>query len=66
MSSIVPRIPVGGPSGGTSSTIGPPLRSAKLRKYTVSLFPVRNSDAESISSENNRTELSSTPIERNP
>ena len=32
----------------------------------MSLFPVRNSDAESISSENNKTSLSRTPIERNP
>jgi hypothetical protein len=32
----------------------------------VSQFAVRKSDAESISSENSRTELSSTPIERNP
>ena len=66
MSSIVPKIPDGGPSGGTSITTGPALRSTKLRKYTVSQFPVRNSDAESISSENSKTELSSTPIDRNP
>ena len=32
MSSIVPRIPDGGPSGGTSITIGPAVRSTKLRK----------------------------------
>jgi hypothetical protein len=30
MSSMAPRIPVGGPSGGMSSTIGPPVRSRAL------------------------------------
>jgi hypothetical protein len=32
----------------------------------VSQFAVKNSDAESISSENSKTELSSTPIDKNP
>ena len=32
----------------------------------MSQLPVRNSDAESIRSENSRISLSSTPIERNP
>ncbi len=32
----------------------------------MSQFAVKNSDAESISSENNKTELSSTPIDKNP
>ena len=32
----------------------------------MSQFPVKNSDAESISSENSKTELSCTPIDKNP
>jgi hypothetical protein len=66
MSSIVPRIPDGAAMDGTSMTIGPSDRSTKPQKYTVSQLPVRNSDAESISSENNVNELSSTPAERKP
>src|SRR5512133_611511 len=66
MSSIVPRIPDGAPMDGTSITIGPSDRSTKPQKYTVSQLPVRKSDAESISSENNVNELSSTPADRKP
>ena len=66
MSSIVPRIALGAGSAGTSITIGPDVRSTKARKYTVSEFAVRNSDAESMSSGKMRTWLSSTPTSRKP
>src|SRR5687768_6912367 len=66
MSSIVPRTPDGAPTDGTSSTIGPSDRSTNPQKYTVSVLAVRNSDAESMSSENNVNELSSMPAERKP
>ena len=66
MSSIAPSIPDGGPNGGTSSTIGPSAKLMKVMKYTVSQFAVKNSDAESISSEKIKIEPSCTPIDRNP
>ena len=66
MSSTVPRNPDGAGIDGTSTIIGPSPRSRKPRAYTVSVFAVRKTDAESISSENSRIELSSTPMDRNP
>src|SRR6476646_8768552 len=66
MSSSPPRIPVGGPNAGSSTTIGPFDKSRNEMKYIVSQFAVRNSDAESINSGNASTSLSSTPMPRNP
>src|SRR5664279_6561428 len=66
MSSTPPRIPVGGPSAGSSTTIGPFVKSRNEMKYSVSQFAVRNSDAESINSGYASTSLSWTPMPRNP
>src|SRR6476646_3126787 len=66
MSSTPPRIPVGGPNAGSSTTIGPFVKSRNEMKYSVSQFAVRNSDAESINSGNASTSLSCTPMPKNP
>ena len=66
MSSTPPRIPVGGPNAGSSTTIGPFVKSRNEMKYIVSQFAVRNSDAESINSGNASTSLSWTPMPKNP
>jgi hypothetical protein len=66
MSSMVPRIPDGASTDGTSITIGPSDKSTNPQKYTVSQLPVRNTDAESISSENIRNVLSSAPTDWKP
>src|SRR5207344_2987586 len=66
MSSTPPRIPVGGPNAGSSTTIGPFDRSRNEMKYSVSEFAVRNSDAESINSGYASTSLSWTPMPKNP
>jgi hypothetical protein len=60
-SSITPSV-----LGGASMTQGPSARLMLPQKYTVSALAVRNSDVESISSENSRNSLSPTPTSAKP